>query len=167
MRLAASLLLAALALTGFAARPQEKPVAPADPQPPQERPRGERGERGRHDEEETPLMQQMEKIEHAMHFLRRSIKDATQDEKSLEQAAIAEQACLAAKLLTPKMAANQKEDERKAFVTDFRKGVAALLIEWVHLETALLDGDRGAAQEAWKKLDNMEEDGHNNFTEGD
>lgn len=159
--------IVALGLAGFALASQEKPAEP--PAQGKQEPRGERGERGRrgHDEEDTPLMKEMEKIEHAMNFLRRSIKDETQDEKSLEQVVIAEQACLAAKLLTPKMAAHVPDGERKGFVTDFRKGVAALLGEWLQLETALLDGDRGAAQEAWKKLDKMEEQGHESFTEGD
>lgn len=172
MRLTASTFLCAAVLAGFAVRPQEQPPAtPAPPSPPaatppQERPRGERGGRDHHDEDDTPLMQQMERIEHAMHFLRRSLKDAAQDEKSLEQVVVAQQACLAAKLLVPKMAASVKEADRAAFQKDYRKGVNALLVEWVRLETALLDGDRGAAQESWKKLDQMEEDGHNEFTDG-
>ena len=116
---------------------------------------------------DTPLAQQMVKIDDAMHFLRRSLKEPAQDEQSLAQVVLAEQACLAAKSLAPRMTVHVAEAERAAFQKEYRKGVAAMLVEWVRLETALLDGDRDAAQASWKKLDRMEEEGHDRFTEGE
>ena len=124
-------------------------------------------EKPKHHEEDTPLMQQMEQIEHAHHFLRRSLKDPAQDDKSLEQCVIAEQACLTAKQLTPKMAARVEAADKAQFVKDFRTGIAALLVQFVNVETALLAGDRPGADAAWKQLEKMEDEGHNNFTDGE
>lgn len=115
---------------------------------------------------DTPLMALMEKIEHAEHFLRKSIADPGQDAASLEQIDAAQRAILAAKLLPPKMTPNVPEPERPRFLADYRKMMAALLIEFCHLERALLDGDRDAAKAAYKRLHLMEEEGHNSFTDG-
>ena len=135
-------MLAAIALCGFA------PRAPLD-------------------EGDTPLEQQMVKIDDAMLFLRRSLQDAKQDAASFEQIATAQRACVEAKQLDPKMAPRVAESERAAFLRDYRKGMAAQLIEWAQLETALLDGDREAAQALWKKLDRGKEAAHERFTEGE
>lgn len=115
---------------------------------------------------DTPLMVEMEKIEHAEHFLRRSIGDAAQDADSLKQIAIAQQAILSAKLIPPKMAANVPEADRPKFLAEYRKTMAGLLIEFATLERALLDGDRDAAKASYKKLHAMEESGHSEFTDG-
>ncbi len=113
---------------------------------------------------ETPLAQQMERIDDAMHKLKRGVRDAAQRDACLTEVANAEQACLAAKLLTPKMAPSVPEAERAAFVKDFRKGIVALLVEFTHLEVALLDGDSEKAVASFKKLEAMEDEGHNQFT---
>jgi hypothetical protein len=44
--------------------------------------------------------------------------------------------------------------------------MAALLIEWTNLELTLLNGDKDASLASYKKLEAMEEEGHNVFTEG-
>jgi soluble cytochrome b562 len=119
----------------------------------------------RHDpKSETPLSQQMERIDDAMHKLKRGVRDSAQRDTCLTEVANAQQACLAAKLLTPKMAPSVPEAERAAFVRDFRKGVAALLVEFTNLEVALLDGDAEKAVASYKKLESMEDEGHNKFT---
>ncbi len=118
------------------------------------------------EEGDTPLMVEMEKIEQAEQFLRRSIGDAAQDAESLKQVAIAQQAILASKLMAPKMVTNVPEADRPKFLAEYRKSMASLLIEFTHLEQALLDGDRAAAKLAYKKLHAMEETGHNDFTDG-
>ncbi len=115
---------------------------------------------------ETPLMVEMEKIEQAENFLRRSIADPAKDAESLQQIAVAQQAILVSKLLPPKMAANVSEAERPKFLAEYRKGMAQLLIEFATLERALLDGDRDAAKAAYKRLHAMEEDAHAEFTDG-
>lgn len=151
MKLAIALTaLLALGTIGFAHLPQEQPAAGA----------------GHHDEPDTPLAAEMEKIEHAEHFLRRSIGDAAQDAESLKRIAEAQQAILVAKLLPPKMAASLPAAEQAKFVAAYRSTMGQLLIEFTALERALLDGDREAAKAAYKRLHGMEEDGHAEFTDG-
>jgi len=117
-------------------------------------------------DDDTPLMKEMEKLDAAMEFLKRSLRDPTQDARSLEQLAAAEQACLACKPMVPKLAASLPEGERPTLVTNYRKGMAALLIELLNLEVALLDGNHEQARALWKKLDAMKDEGHNEFTDG-
>jgi hypothetical protein len=62
------------------------------------------------------------------------------------------------------MASTVPEADRPAFARDFRKGVAALLVEFTNLELALLDGDADKAVASYKKLEAMEDEGHNQFT---
>lgn len=165
----------AIALSALAVVPalQEAPKPPPAPAPqgePRHEPRGQGREgregRGHHEEDETPLAQQMEKIEHAEHFLRRAINDPKQDGESLARIAEAQQAILTAKLLKPKMTGSLPDDEQAKFVVNYRHDIAGLLIEFTNVERALLDGDRDAAKAAYKKLHEMEEAGHNEFTDG-
>jgi len=135
--------LLASAAVAFARLPQEEPAAT-----------------------DTPMMVEMEKIEQAANFLRRSIADPAQDAESLQQIAVAQQAILVSKLLPPKMAANVPEAERPKFLAEYRKTMAQLLIEFATLERAVIDGDREAAKAAYKRLHSMEEDGHAEFTDG-
>ena len=115
----------------------------------------------------TPLMLEMEKLDAALEALKLGIRDPTKDAASLEQIVLAQQACLNCKQMTPRMAPNVPEAERAKFLTDYRKGLAAALIELAKLETALLDGDRDQARALWRKIEQMEEEGHNTFTEGE
>jgi soluble cytochrome b562 len=138
------------------------PAQENQPEPKQE---GKREGRKGH-AEETPLSKEMEKIDQAMHLLKRSLRDPAKRDDCLAQVANAQAACVVAKLLAPKMAATTAEAERPAFVADYRKGVAALLIEFTKLEIALLSGDKEAAIASYKKLESMEDEGHNNFTDG-
>jgi hypothetical protein len=119
------------------------------------------------DGDDTPLMAEMEKLEAAMEFLKRSVRDAAQDERSLEQLVIAQQACLASKQMTPKMAAQAPAAEQPKLVREYRKAMAATLADLAQLETALLDGDREKARALWKQLDERKDEGHNTFTVGE
>jgi len=119
------------------------------------------------EEDDTPLMKEMEKLDAAMELLKRSVLDPAQDAKSLEQLAIAQQACVASKSMVPKMAEKTPVAERAGFVTSYRKGMVAVLVELANLEAAVLDGDRERARSLWKKLDGMKDEGHNTFTEGE
>ena len=151
--------LVVVAAAAFAVVAQE---AKPDPNPPP--PKAGADKKKRHEGEDTPLAQQMERIDHAMHKLKRGVRDATQKDACLTEVANAQQACLAAKLLIPKMAPTVPEADRPAFVRDFRKGVAALLVEFTNLEVALLDGDAEKSVASYKKLEAMEDEGHNQFT---
>ncbi len=173
MNLASTLsLVAALGVASVVNPPrvqvEPKPAAPQGQ--PQGKPEGgkeRRGEGREHgDQPETPLAQQMEKIEHAEHFLRRSLKDAAQDAASLEQLATAEQACLTAKLLQPKLTSSLPDDEQARFVASYRKDIGTLLMTFLRIEGALLDGERDEAMKIYRELHELEEAGHNNFTDG-
>jgi hypothetical protein len=132
---------------------QEKPAAP----PQAAAPAAKQGA--------TPLAQQMERIDEAMRFLKRAIRDPEQKDACLTQIALAQQACLSSKALAPKMAARQGDAERPVFLAAYRKGMAALLIEFTKLEVAVLDGDRDAAVASFKKLETMQDEGHSQFTD--
>jgi soluble cytochrome b562 len=154
---AAAALAAALGLTALQQEPKQEGGAPAKQE-------GRRD--GKKHEAETPLAQQMEKIDDAMNFLKRGLRDPAKRDDCLAQVATAQAACVAAKLLVPKLAATTADAERPAFVKNYRKGMASLLIELTNLELALLNGEKDAALASYKKLEAMEEDGHNSFTEG-
>lgn len=112
----------------------------------------------------TPLAQQMEKIDDAMTFLKRGLRDPAKRDECLAQVATAQTACVTAKVLVPKMAATTAEAGRPAFVAGYRKGMAALLIEFTNLEVTLLDGNQDASLASYKKLEKMKDDGHEAYT---
>jgi hypothetical protein len=126
-----------------------------------------RAQESRSQSDDTPLMKEMEKLDAAMEFLKRSVRDPAQDEQSLEQVVLAQQASLASKQMMPRMAAHVPEPERAKFAAEYRKAMATTLAELAHLEVALLEGDRDKARSLWKKLDSMKDEGHNTFTEGE
>ena len=144
----------ALGLTVQEAKPDPKPDAPKS-----------RAEKKKgHDEGDTPLAQQMERIDAALHMLKRGVRDPAQRDACLTEITNAQQACLASKLLAPKMTPSIPEGERAAFLCDYKKGIAALLIEFTNLEVAVLDGETERAVALHKKLESMEDEGHNRFT---
>jgi len=140
------------------------PAQEAKPDPKQDAPKSGAEKKKGHDEADTPLAQQMERIDAAMQMLKRGVRDASKRDACLAEVANAQQACVASKLLTPKMAPTVPDGERAAFVRDYRKGVASLLIEFTNLEVALLDGDAEKSVAIYKKLEAMEDEGHNRFT---
>ena len=106
----------------------------------------------------------MERIDAALHMLKRGVRDPAQRDACLTEITNAQQACLASKLLAPKMTPSIPEGERAAFLRDYKKGIAALLIEFTNLEVAVLDGETERAVALHKKLESMEDEGHNRFT---
>ena len=164
---AAAALAVALGLTTFQQDP--KPAGAPPPAPKQEggAPGKQEGRRdGKKHEAETPLSQQMEKIDDAMTFLKRGLREPAKHDDCLAQVATAQAACVAAKLLVPKMAATLPEPARPKFVAEYRKAMAALLIEFTSLELALLNGDQDGSLASYKKLEKMKDEGHEAFTEG-
>ena len=139
-------------------------VQEAKPDPKPETPKAGAEKKKGHDEADTPLAQQMERIDAALHMLKRGVRDPAQRDACLTEITNAQQACLASKLLAPKMTPSLPEGERAAFLRDYKKGIAALLIEFTNLEVALLDGDAEKSVAIWKKLESMEDEGHNRFT---
>lgn len=114
---------------------------------------------------DTELAKQMEKIDSAMKKLRRSLRQKEQNAQSLELVAQMQAAALACKGMTPAMAPTIPEAQRAKWLGDYRKQMAQLLSEMANLEVALLDGDNEKAQQIHKKLGEMEDAGHEKFTQ--
>ena len=142
-----SIVLPAALLAAALAFPLASFVAPQDP--------------GGH--EESPLEEEMLTLEDNLGKLRRAIRDESKAAECLEAVAAMQQAVMKCKLMTPPRAADLPEDQRAAFVADYRKMLIGLLQDQLALETALLDGDFDTAKELFKKVRAMEETGHERF----
>jgi len=139
-------------------------LAPA-PQDPRQDPRPRR----EHKEYDTELSQHMEKLEHTLKGLRKSMRDPATLPDSLSALAEIESLTLQCKLLTPEAAAKLPEAERAAFVTAYRRQMVEFLTHQLELETALLDGDPAKVKSAFDKVREMEDPSHERFApdEGD
>lgn len=115
--------------------------------------------------EETELARRMEVVEEGMKFLRRGLRDPEARDECLARIVSMEEAALACKGLVPAMAAQVPEAEREAFVRAYRRDMAELLIGILRLEQAVLDGDVEAARARWRELSDLEDAGHERFTE--
>lgn len=132
--------------------------SPQDPRP-----------RREHQEHDTELSQHMEKLEHTLKGLRKSMKDPATLPDALGALAEIESLTLQCKLLTPEAAAKLPEAERAAFVTAFRRTMVDFLAHQLELEAALLDGDAAKVKTAFDKVREMEDPSHERFApeEGD
>ncbi len=116
-------------------------------------------------EEKTPLIVSMEVIEDGLKALRPDLTDATKLSARLDLVVGMQSAAKTTKTMLPPFAEQQPEAERAAFVLAYRKEMIAVEEELLRLERAILDADLAAAKECYKKLKQMEEDGHARFTE--
>ena len=116
-------------------------------------------------DEGTELEKHMEAVEQAVKRLRRSLRDESKRATSLELVSELQHASLACKDLVPRMTATQPEAERAGFQEAYRRQMVDFLAAQFDLEAALLDGDAEAAQAAFKIVRDMEEQGHERFTE--
>ena len=115
--------------------------------------------------EDTELAKQMEVMQDAQKQLRKSIKTAEGNATSLEALTKFQQATIASKALVPAKAAKMPDAEKSKFVAAYRKQMAALLTHLLHIEVAVLDGDHAKAEELFKGLKKIEDDGHEKFSE--
>jgi soluble cytochrome b562 len=115
----------------------------------------------------SDLSKSMEQIDEGMKKLRRTLRSKDSNAQSLETIAKVEQAALVCKSLTPERATTMPADQQPAFLTEYRKGMAALLMNMCSMETAVLEGDNAKAQDIYKKLKQQEEDGHDSFMPAD
>ena len=115
--------------------------------------------------DDTELAKQMEVMQDAQKELRKSVKSADGNATSLEALTKYQQATIAAKALVPAKAAKMPEAEKAKFVAAYRKDMAALLVHLTQIETAVLDGDNAKAEELFKGLKKIEDDGHEKFSE--
>jgi hypothetical protein len=114
---------------------------------------------------ETQLAGAMEELEDALRSLRKSLRDEAQSPASLESVLIIQNAVSRAKVEEPVMAATLPAEERPAFVLAFRKeliGMSRLLLD---LEELILDNKLEEAGELLKKIRDLEDNGHERFTE--
>lgn len=115
--------------------------------------------------EETPMEEQMERVEDAMRFLRRSIRKPESRADSLAHVQECQEGLLLAKELEPMMLARIPEAERAAFKRDFRLGMVEALEAFLEMERALLEERDDDAKELYKKAAGLEDPAHERFTE--
>ena len=115
--------------------------------------------------DDTELAKQMEVMQDAQKELRKSVKSADGNATSLEALTKYQQATIAAKALVPAKAAALPEAEKAKFVAAYRKDMAAMLEHLLKIETTILDGDNAKAEELFKGLKKIEDDGHEKFSE--
>ena len=114
---------------------------------------------------DTELAKQMEVIEDGMKKLRRTLKNAEGDAESLKTIGAMQAAAVASKELTPARLAKVPEDQKKTFLAGYRKDMAAMIVQFCEMETAVLDGKHDEAQAIHKKLKDVEEEGHEKYAE--
>lgn len=117
------------------------------------------------EEEHSELEEHMELIEGAVKSLRRSLRDPEKREQSLELISQLQAATVTSKALIPRMVESLPEAERAAFLTGYREMMVDFLDHQLDLERALLAGDVEAAKAAFKPVHDMEDEGHERFTE--
>jgi hypothetical protein len=149
--------LAALALVAAAGSGREQEIA-QDPE--------HGGAEAEQAEEKTPLVVNMEILRDGLRDLRRDLTDVAGLTARLDLVVAMQTAAKATKTLVPPLVEEQPESERAAFVLGYRKEMIAVEEELLRLERAILDADLAAAKESYKKLKQMEEDGHERFSEG-
>src|SRR5262245_8925510 len=119
---------------------------------------------GPQEKKETELQKQMEVIDKGMNKLKSSLKDAAKNAESLATLIEMQKAAQASKTETPKMTTSLPEADRAKFVTSYRKQIIALQQKLLELETVLLDNDSAKAEQVYRALKVLEENGHEQFT---
>jgi soluble cytochrome b562 len=114
--------------------------------------------------EDTELMKQMEAMQDHLKKLRKSIKDPKENAASLETLTKFQEATVISKQQVPARAAMVPEAERPKFIAAYRKDMAALLEHLCKIEVAILDGDNAKAEELFKGLKKIEDDGHEKYS---
>lgn len=115
--------------------------------------------------EDTELAKQMEQMDDEMKKLRKSLKDAATNAASLETLTKLQQLTVTSKALTPAKAAAMPEAEQAKFVAGYRRDMAGLLAAYAQIEVAVLDGDNAKAEQLFKGLKKIEDDGHEKYSD--
>jgi hypothetical protein len=114
---------------------------------------------------DTELAKQMEEIQDNLKKLRKTVKDAAANKDTLETLSKLQTLTVSSKALVPAKAAAVAEGERAKFVAGYRKEMAALLEHLCKIETAVLDNDNAKADELFKGLKKIEDDGHEKYSD--
>ena len=115
--------------------------------------------------DDTELAKQMEVMKDAQKDLRKSLKDAAAKDASLESLTKFQQATVVSKGLVPVKAAKLPDAEKSKVIAAYRKEMSVLLAHLVQIENAVLDGDNAKAEELFKGLKKLEDDGHEKFSD--
>ena len=115
--------------------------------------------------DDTELAKQMEIIQDEQKALRKTIKSAAENAASLAALDKMQQATVASKALVPAKAKSVPEADRAKFLAGYRKDMAAMLEHLCKIEVALLDNDNAKAEELFKGLKKVEDDGHEKYSE--
>ena len=117
------------------------------------------------EEEVGPLGERMLVLKRGMRALRRGLKDPEKDAASLEIVTEMAAAVGQGKILPPPMIEAIPEERRDDFLLEYRKSMVSMQMELLKLEMGLLEGDREAAKASYESLKEMEDAGHESFTE--
>ena len=114
---------------------------------------------------DTELAKQMEIIDEGLKKLRRSLRKPDTNKESLETISQVQAAAVASKALTPAKAAKLPDAERQKFVAAYRKDMAAMIVQLLNMEIAVLEGNNDKAMEIHKKMKDIEDEGHKKYEE--
>jgi soluble cytochrome b562 len=112
-----------------------------------------------------PMAEHMETIDDAMGKLRRTIRKAELNADSLKLLQEMQQEAVVCKGMVPPMAAKIPEAQRQQFLANFRKDMDRFVIALSNMEIAILDGENGKAQDIYKTLKTLEDEGHDKYKE--
>jgi soluble cytochrome b562 len=115
--------------------------------------------------DETPLAKAMEEMQDELKKLRKSVKAPTENAASLASLDKLQAATVASKAMVPAKAAKMPEAEKAKFVAAYRKDMALLLEHLCKIEVAVADGDNAKAEELFKGIKKLEDDGHEKYTD--
>ena len=114
---------------------------------------------------DTELAKQMEIIDEGLKKLRRTLRKPDQNKDSLEIINQIQAAAVACKALPPAKAAKLPEAERQKFVMAYRKDMAAMIVQLLNMEIAVLEGNNDKANEIHKGMKKIEDEGHEKYEE--
>ena len=117
--------------------------------------------------QKSELHEHMEDIDDLLKKLRKTCRKAESNEESLKLITDIQELMIKSKALIPTKAAKIPEADRAKFVTEYRKEMAATIMQFCEMERAILDGDNGKAQEIYKAIVEREDKDHDQFMQKD
>ncbi len=114
--------------------------------------------------EEESLEDCMDEMSSMLKELRKGLKnESLTTERSLELIADIQEEALECKAMNPSIIKELPEDQQAKAVCEYRKQMAGLVIVFLEVEIALLEGDTDAAQALIKKSYGAKKTGHKQF----
>lgn len=119
------------------------------------------------DEPETELGSKMEDLNRAFRLLRRSVRDAANNEDSLKYVATIREKAEASVKLEPIMAQDLPADEREKFIAGYRAEMKKMLEHLQALEAALKAGDVERARSLVATIADQQKAAHTEYRRKD